>query len=157
MKFINPSTTKLLILCISLVIVTSCKDDSTSSGDITIEIVNGTSTFNELNDCDIGSGASATEFLFSLGFEASDNIDIDGVEFDLVWSDEDEAPNIFTDDFEVTNQTLQFHWCFRYGPTDWFELDLKILAEDEEVESNEYTIRVDRPEGANKSVASGRN
>ncbi len=156
MKSINPLTIRLLIFCISLAILTSCKDDSTSSDDITIEIVNGTFSFNEVNECDFDSGASGTEFLFLIEYEASDDIDISGVEFDLIWSDGEEDPNIFDDLFEATNQTLQFEWCFRFGTTEWFELDLKILAENREVESNEYTIRVDKPEDANKSASTGR-
>lgn len=130
--------------------VSACKDDSASSNSASIEITNATVTFIDVNDCDIGSGPEATEFLFTLSIDATPGIDINGVEFDLIWSDGEEDPNIFSEDFNIAEGTLDFDWCFRYGTTEWFELDMKILAEDEEIESNEYNIRVDRPNGANK-------
>lgn len=132
---------------------TSCKDDSTSSDDISIQIINVSQSLSELNECDIDSGLPASEFLFDIEYTSSSaNIDIDGIEFDLVWSSGDQENNIFTNQFNVNDETLTFDWCFRYGAEEeWIELDLKILAEDEEVESNEATIRVDKPENANKS------
>lgn len=94
----------------------------------------------------------ATEFLFDIEYEATDEIDIDGVEFDLTWSNGDQSDNRFSSQFNANSNTVSFDWCFRFGnEQEWFELDLKILAEDEDVESNEFNIRVDRPEGANKS------
>lgn len=91
-------------------------------------------------------------YLSNIDYEASDEIDIDGIEFDLTWSDGDQSNNRFSSNFNENGNTVSFDWCFRFGEEqDWFELDMKILAEDEEVESNEFNIRVDRPEGANKS------
>lgn len=141
----NLFTTSILLFFILI----SCKDNSSSSSDITVTITNGTAAPIELNQCNIGSGSLATEFLFLLEYQSSDEIDIDGVEFDLTWSDGDGSQNIFENSFSDDNNILDFDWCFRYGSTEWFEIDVKILAEDEEIESNEYTIRVDRPEGAN--------
>ncbi len=133
--------------------VTSCKDDSTSSSDVSIVITNVTQSLLELNECDIDSGPMASEFLFDIEYEASEDIDIDGVEFDLSWSSGDQDNNIFVSQFNADNEneTVDFDWCFRYGDAEqWFELDLKIIAENEDVESNEFNIRVDRPNGANK-------
>lgn len=144
----------VIIMGMLVLTVTSCKDDSTSSEDISIEILNVTQSLIELNECDIDSGLPASEFLFEMEYVASTQVDIDGVEFDLNWSSGDQSHNIFTNDFNDDEGTLLFDWCFRYSDNeDWFELDLKILAEDEEVESNEVTIRVDKPENANKRIA----
>lgn len=135
-------------------ITTSCKDDSASSDSgASVEIINATSAIVELNACNIDSGNPATEYLYTIEYLANPaEIDIDGVEFDLTWSDGDEDPNIFTNEFDRNGSTLEFDWCFRFGDTEWFELDLKILADDEQVESNEFNIRVERPDGANKGI-----
>ena len=137
----------LIVVCLTF---SSCKDDSTSANGALIEITNVTSNVIELNSCEIDQGDLATEFLFDMEVEASPDLDIDGVEFDLTWSNGDESPNIFTNEFTTGENLVSFDWCFRYGTTEWFELDLKILAENEEVESNEYKIRVNQPNGANK-------
>ena len=71
------------------------------------------------------------------------------MEFDLLWSDGSESQNRFEDDFNLSGGMLDFDWCFRFGTLDWFELDVKVLANDEEIESNIYTIRVEKPDGAN--------
>ena len=146
----------LLALCIILLSFASCKDDSTSSAMPIVEITDGSYTVIEINDCDIG-GDPATEFLFELIYNASSDIDIDGVEFDDLFSSGQEIENNFEDDLDVSGNSLSFDWCYRFGSNEWVELTLKILAENEQVESNEYTLRVDRPEGANKSVTSGKN
>lgn len=138
--------TGMLILALN-----SCKDDSTSSSDISIVITNVTQSLLELNECDIGSGPMASEFFFEIEYEASEDIDIDGVEFDLSWSSGDQDNDIFVSQFNADDETADFDWCFRYGNQEqWFELDLKIIAENEDVESNEFNIRVDRPNDANK-------
>lgn len=130
----------------------SCKDNSTNSSDMSIVITNVTHTIVELNNCDIGSGLPASEFLFEIDYEASEEIDIDGIEFDLLWSSGDEEGDIFSGQFNAATETVTFDWCFRYGDEEqWFELDLKIIAENERAESNEFNIRVDKPEGANKN------
>ena len=140
-------------------IFTSCKDNSTSSDDISVEITDGSAAVIELNTCDIDSGSFATEFRFTLQLDAPSDVDIDGIEFDLTFQSGADISSLLQDSFNRSDQTVQFDYCFRYGSHgDWFELNLKILAEDEEIESNEYTIRVDRPEGANKGIiSSGKN
>jgi hypothetical protein len=148
-------TKQTFIIAAGILLLTapSCKDNSTNSSDVSIVITNVTPTLAELNQCDIGSGSMASEFLFEIEYEASEEIDIDGVEFDLDWSSGDQDNNIFASQFNATTETVTFDWCFRYGDEEqWFELDLKIIAENERAESNEFNIRVDKPEGANKST-----
>lgn len=142
-----------IITAIILILTSaSCKDSSTNSSDISIEIVNVNQSLLSLNQCDIGSGLPASEFLFDIEYEASEGIDIDGIEFDLLWSAGDVDSDIFSGQFKASAETVTFDWCFRYGAEEeWFELDLKIIAENEKVESNEFNIRVDKPDGANKS------
>ena len=149
MRKLNLISTLLTILF--LTVITSCKDDSTSSNQPVIEISQVSATIVDLNDCSIDSNDPATRYNFMLEYDASSEVSIDGVEFDLNWSNGDESPNIFANDVNVEANTVDFNWCFRYGSTDWFELDLKILAEDEQIESNEFNLRVDKPNGANKS------
>jgi hypothetical protein len=145
--------TSTIIAGILVLTTVSCKDNSTNSSDVSIVITNVTQSIVELNGCDIGSGPMASEFLFDIEYEASEEIDIDGIEFDLNWSSGDQDNNVFVSQFNATNVTADFDWCFRYGAEEqWFELNLKIIAENERAESNEFKIRVDRPEGANKSL-----
>lgn len=146
-------TKQTFIIAAGILLLTaaSCKDNSTNSSDISIVITSVTQSVSELNQCDIGSGPMASEYLFEIEYEASEEIEIDGVEFDLDWSSGDQDNNIFASQFNATTETVTFDWCFRYGDEEqWFELDLKIIAENERAESNEYNIRVEKPEGANK-------
>ena len=138
-----------LIICFTLI---SCKDDSTSSDRTFVEITNAAGTLLELNECSFDSEAPGSNFLFEISFDASSDVEIDGVEFDLSFVNGATFNNIFFDDFDMTNGGLEFEYCFRFEGTDGFELDLKILANNESLESNEVTISIDRPEGANKFI-----
>lgn len=124
----------------------ACNDDE---ADPALVLTGVSSSFDTLNECDIGGSTMATEFDFVLEFDRSEGIEIDGVEFDLYWSDGDDDQNNFTDNFDVVGNTVVFDWCFRYGTTEWFELDFKLLANGEEIESNVFKLRVEKPEGAN--------
>jgi len=142
-----------ILTIISVILVTtSCKDNSTGSDDPSIVITNITSSLLSLNECNIDSGLPASEFLFEVDFDANSDIEIDGVEFDLIFIGGGESPNRFSDDFDLSNEGLEFDWCFRFANTEGVELILKILANDETLESNEVTIKVDKPEGANKTT-----
>ncbi|MDZ7717341.1 MAG: hypothetical protein U5K72_04940 [Balneolaceae bacterium] len=132
-------------------IVTSCKD-STSSESSFIEITDSSYSVVQLNGCDIDSGASATRFQFVLNFDSSSGVDISGIEFDILFESGTEGENIFEDDFEVVGQSLEFDFCFRFGSSSsWIEIYPSILANNEELVSNEITIRIERPEDANKN------
>ncbi|MCG2588430.1 hypothetical protein [Rhodohalobacter sulfatireducens] len=150
MKHIHYITIVLVVFVLVLTSV-SCKDNSTNSSNISIEITNVTPSLLSLNECDIGLGALASEFLFDIEYSATDEIEIDGIEFDLLWDSEDQENNILSSQFNPSDGSVSFDWCFRFGTDEqWFELDIKILAENGKVESNEYNIRVDKPVGANK-------
>lgn len=128
--------------------VTSCKD-STSSDSSFIEITEGTYSVVELNNCNIDAGDPATRFQFVLDFESSSEVEIDGIEFDVLFEGGTEVQNLFEDDFDVFGNSVEFDYCFRFGSSSsWVEIYPSILAEDEELESNEITIRIERPEGA---------
>ena len=101
--------------------------------------------------CDFGSDGVGSAFLIEIDFDASSNIEIDGIEYDLNFVGGAEFANTFVDDFDLTNEGLEFIRCFLFEDTEGVELaELKILANDESVESNEVNISIDRPEGANK-------
>ena len=151
MKNVSYLSCAILIICFTFI---SCKDDSTSPDETYIEITNVTATLFGLNvdGCDFGEDGVGSAFLFDVAFEASSDIEVDGVEFDLNFVGGAEFPNTFTDDFDLTNSGLEFIRCFRFEGTEAVELDLKILANDESIESNEVNIRIEAPEGANKFV-----
>lgn len=138
---------KKLPIIIAFLILTSCSDDDEVQP--TVRIVDGMSSYDVLNDCNIGSGDLATDFNFDLDIETTGNIEIDGVEFDIEWSDGSESLNRFEDNFVVVGNSLLFDWCFRFDYTEWFDLKITLLAGNEEIESNQFTIRVEKPEDAN--------
>lgn len=133
-------------------LIISCKDSSTNSGEPFIEITNAATTLFALNDdgCDFGDSGVGSAFLFEIDVDASSDIEIDGVEFDISFVDGAEIPNRFTNDFDLTDDGLEFIWCFRFEETGGVELDLKILANNESIESNVVSINIERPDGANK-------
>lgn len=137
---------RTLMLALFVLAIASCSKDDAEPD---IRITNGSSSFDVLNDCDIGSGPLATLFTFTLNLAALPAEDIDGIEFDLEWEDGSESQNLFDDNFDIIGNSLEFDWCFRFGSLNWFEIRAKVLADDERQESNEVTIRVNRPSGAN--------
>jgi len=107
MRKLNLISTLLTILF--LTVITSCKDDSTSSNQPVIEISQVSATIVDLNDCSIDSNDPATRYNFMLEYDASSEVSIDGVEFDLNWSNGDESPNIFANDVNVEANTVDFN------------------------------------------------
>ena len=131
--------------------VTSCKDSASSDAPF-IRLDEAAYSVIDLNGCNIDSGSPATRFLFTLNFESSPEVEIDGIEFDLLFESGTEGQNIFEDNFEITGNSLEFDFCFRFGSaSSWVEIYPFILAENEELESNKITIRIEKPEGANKN------
>ena len=132
--------------CVVLfLLAVSCKDDDVRP----LSASSGGSSFDELNMCDIGSGAMATVFDFQIELTAPPTIPLGGVEFDLEWSDGDTSDDIFENDLDISGSTVEFDWCFRFGSTDWFEIKATIVDDDRKPLSNSVTIRVNKPAGAN--------
>lgn len=148
MRF-NYLHTFLSIMGLIALLGTSCKDSASSDSPV-IQITEGSYSVVELNGCDIDSGDPASSILFVLDFESSSGVEIDGIEFDVLFESGTELPNFFEDDFDITGNSLEFDYCFRFAGSSWVEIYPLLLAEDEELESNEITIRVEKPDGANK-------
>lgn len=149
---------RIFSMAIFIVFMTmiSCKDNSTNNNSPSIEINDATATLFQLNTdgCDFGSGNIGSAFLIELNIDSSSDIEIDGIEFDITFVGGAEFENSFTDDFDLTNDGLEFIRCFRFGETQEVIMDIRILANDETIESNEITISIDRPDGANKEIDS---
>jgi len=139
---------QLVIFCTLVLVLSGCKDDDEEVQPI-INLTSATYSVESLNACDIGSGDLASNFIFELEYEASPSLEFDGIEFDLRWSDGDQSNNIVVSTFQRSDDFVEFDWCFRFGTTEWFELDATIVGENETVESNPVTIRVEKPQDAN--------
>ena len=123
-------------------ILISCGDDSEEF----ITAKTSTFSFDVLNTCDIGSGALATSFDFVIEFEASDNIEVSKILFDLKWSNGD-TESTETTEFSATSTRVEYDWCYRFGG-DWVEITHRIETKND-ITSNESVIKVNRPVGAN--------
>ena len=106
-----------------------------------------TFTFNELNTCNIGSGLPATSFDFVIDYEASENIEITKITFDLDWSNGD-SESTETTEFNDLGTRIEYDWCYRFGGDDWVEITQRIVTNND-LTSNSSVIRVNRPDGAN--------
>lgn len=139
-------TVHTLIIAFAVLLMTACsKDDDMRP----LKATSGSSSFDVLNDCDIGSGSNATSFTFEIELDSPPMIELGGVEFDLKWSDGDESDDAMDDDIIITGSTVAWDWCFRFGGTDWFEIKAVVLDDNLKAASNEVTIRVNKPAGAN--------
>ena len=127
--------------------LTACSDDDSPSPQF--KILSGTSSYEDLNECSFSGGNPGTEFYFHLQLQPADaNASVDKISFDLLWDDGDNEKNIEEDDFTIVDNTLTFDWCFRYGSSEWFEVTVRVIDENN-VKSNSQKIRVDKPDGAN--------
>lgn len=135
----------LSIAVLALVILGCSKDDEMRP----LTVTGSDFSFDTLNTCDIGSGDFATLFNFHLELPSAPTIEVGGVEFDLEWSNGNETENILEDDLVMTGTTISYDWCFRFGSTDWFELRQTLVDPDGKALSNEVTLRVNKPAGAN--------
>ena len=53
---------------------------------------------------------------------------------------------------DIQNGQLEFEWCYFFGEDDWIEEKYKIAGMSNmgvKIESNEFTLRIERPAGAN--------
>ena len=123
----------------------SCKKDDARP----LNATTGGFSYEVLNDCALSSGSNGTRFDFQIELASAPTIPFDGIEFDVVWADGDVSNDRYDDDFIITGSTVEFDWCFRFGSLDWFEVKPTILDADGKALSNEITIRVDKPAGAN--------
>jgi hypothetical protein len=135
-----------VLFAFSITLMLACsKDDEMRP----LSASSGGFTFDSLNTCDIGSGSMATLFDFQIELDSVPTLDLGGVEFDLEWSNGDKSEDIFEDDFIISGSTIEYDWCFRFGNTDWFEVKPTIVDPNRNPLSNEVTIRVNKPAGAN--------
>lgn len=121
----------------------SCGDDSENF----ITAKTSSVTFNDLNTCDIGSGLPATSFDFIIDYEASDNIEITKILFDLKWTS-GESESTETTEFTDTGMQIEYDWCYRFGTDDWVEITHRLETKNDK-KSNSSVVKVNRPAGAN--------
>ena len=136
----------LCIACLSLLMVSCDKDDDDVRP---LSAKSGSSSFDMLNGCDIGSGPMATEFIFEIELAMAPTMQLGGVEFDVEWADGDVSEDRFEEDIIISGTTIEYDWCFRFGSLDWFEVKATVVDDDRNPLSNEVSIRVNRPAGAN--------
>jgi hypothetical protein len=138
---------KILLVVLSSSQILSCKDDESPSPQF--QILNGSSSYEDLNECALSSGNPGTHFDFELDLQPADaSASIKEVRFDLLWDDGDNEKNIEEDDFTIVDNTLTFDWCFRFGSSEWFEVTVRVIDENN-VKSNSQKIKVNKPDGAN--------
>lgn len=133
----------LSVLLLALIFM-GCSDDD----DFALSASSGGATYDTVNTCG-NTAPYLTRFDFAIELESPPTEDLGGVEFDIEWSDGDIVEDRFEDDLIITGSVVEFDWCFRFGSTEWIELHCTILDEDDNVLSNEVTIRADKPDGAN--------
>jgi hypothetical protein len=138
---------KIFLVLVSSIQLVSCKHDESPSPQF--QILNGSSSYEDLNECSFSSGNPGTSFDFELDLQPADgNATVDQISFDLLWDDGDNEKNIEEDDFTIVGNTLTFDWCFRYGSSEWFELTVRVI-DSNNVKSNSQKIKVNKPDGAN--------
>lgn len=134
----------IVVACLFSLLFISCGDDES---DNFITAKSTTFIFNELNTCDIGSGLPATSFDFNIDYDASDNIEITNILFDLKWSGGD-TESTETNEFTDTGMRIEYDWCYRFGNDDWVEITQRLETKND-ITSNTSVIKVNRPDGAN--------
>lgn len=152
MKAIENKKGASKVLCISLILllmgtVLGCsKDDGGSDFFITAKA--STSSFEQLNTCDISSCCLATEFDFNVVYEASSGIEIDKIIFDLKWSDGDTETGVKEAVFSDSGTSVVYNWCYKFGDDDWVEITHRLISK-QGITSNTSVVRLNKPEGAN--------
>jgi hypothetical protein len=136
----------LFIIAVLTVLAIGCSDDDEMRP---LSVSQSSSSFDTLNTCDFSSGSNGTEFTFQLQLQSAPAISVGGVEFDLLWSNGNTSDDILEEDVVINGNTVEYDWCFRFGGTDWFELNQTLVDDDGNPLSNEVKVRVNRPVGAN--------
>lgn len=132
------------VLCFTVLL--GCSRDE-GSVDIFITAKVSTSSFEELNTCDINSCCLATEFDFKITYEASPGIEISKIIFDIKWPDGDlNSSEEITLTDNGTNVT--YDWCYKFGISEWAEITHRLVTK-QGITSNSSMVRLNKPEGAN--------
>lgn len=138
------NTVKIMAIAIFFsTLFISCGDDSENF----ITAKTSSVTFDDLNTCDIGSGLPATSFDFIIDYDASDNIEITKILFELTWTS-GESESVETTDFTDTGAQIEYDWCYRFGSDDWVEISHRLETKNDK-KSNSSLVRVNKPDGAN--------
>lgn len=139
---INITLLKTLVVAIFFTTVfTSCGDDDP------ITIKDSSATFTDLNTCDIGSGALATRFSFTIPYDKAEDVTISKILFEINWSNGD-TDNSETTNFNDTGSQIEYTWCYRFGSDDWVEIVHTLELSDGTV-SNSSAVTINKPDGAN--------
>lgn len=154
MKVTENKTTTSKVLRISLisvliVVIMGCsKDDNGGGSDVFINAKVSTSTFEQLNTCDIGSCCLATDFDFTITYEKSSGIALDKIIFDLKWSDGDTETSVKENVFSDSGTSVVYDWCYKFGNDDWVEITHRLVTK-QGIASNTSVVRLNKPSGAN--------
>lgn len=136
---------KCAVVILLLTALTGCNKNNDESSFITAKV--STSMFEELNTCDIGSCCPATRFDFTITYEASSEVEIDNIIFDLKWSDGDLDNSVETI-FSDSGTSIKYDWCYKFGIAEWVEITHKLVTKQGTI-SNSSIVRLHKPEGAN--------
>jgi hypothetical protein len=136
----------LLVVLLSSQIL-SCKDEESPSSEF--KILSASSSFEAINNCTQTSGPKGTVFNFDFKLQAAGaSASVERIIFDVLWENGDSQTDIEKDNFTVMGNTLTFEQCGRFANSEWFELTVRVIDENN-IKSNSIKLKVLRPDGAN--------
>ena len=135
------------LVVLLLVAIISCnKDDGSSEVFITTKA--SSSSFEQLNIYDINSCCLATEFDFTIVYQASSGIEIDKIVLDLKWSDGDTETGIQENVLNDFGTSVVYDWCYKFGNDDWVDITHKMVTK-QGITSNISVVGLKKPNEAN--------
>ena len=137
-----------LVMILYLMTLLGCSKDEPQPF---ITVKSSTATFDEINTCDINSCCLATQFEFTISFEAASGTKINKILIDTKWSDGDEGAKETTD-FGSTGSGINYNWCYKFGNEDWVQVIHRLVG-DGGITSAPSMVQINKPDGANQRLS----
>jgi hypothetical protein len=144
-KFISTKTIGILLL-ITVICLGCSKEDSEPSEFVTVRDTD--ISFTDINTCHAGGGIYYTQFFFAVTYETSPNIEIQKITYSTMVEGTTTTLPQEKYSFDNDGQKINFSLCLKFGNAPYIDFSILLTSVDG-IQSNNKTVRINRPQNAN--------
>jgi len=138
----------IITCCVAILMFSSCSKEEQE----TFEITDATYRVLGINDTECAGVNNGSTIQVRLSLKIQDAVVEKMISQYMTESGEGGKDDYIIDAAQIESEKLNYSWCYRFDDDDWVEEKFKLVGMTmmgAPIESNQVTLRIDRPAGAN--------